>query len=227
MIKDFDHHVHIGQFNDKYFQPHTVIETLHKNSIKGCWFFSTTSCLEWLDNQTKDMLISHVHDEIMEALKTAKKLEFEAKPLYWVIPKRHKEGDSIFEVMTSLPYTGFKIHPRAHNWNMNDMFTAELFTEICNYASATKLPIVIHTGESPEDNPIKFIKWFEDYPDNQFVLAHCSPIDTFLKLLHRYNNVYGDSSFVSKETLEKINQSSFYERILYGTDYPVNTSIYK
>ena len=86
MIKDVGHHVHIGQFNDIYFQPHTVIDTLHKNGIKGCWFSSTTSCLEWLNNKAKEMLISHVHDEIIEALETAKKLHFEAKPLYWVIP---------------------------------------------------------------------------------------------------------------------------------------------
>ena len=227
MLRDFDHHIHIGQFNDKYFQPHSVIETLHKNGIKGCWFSSTTSCLEWLDNQTKDMLISHVRDEIMEALETAKKLKFEAKPLYWVIPKQHKDGDSISEVMTTLPYAGFKIHPRAHNWNMQNKFTTALFTEICNYALVKKLPIIIHTGESSEDNPIKFIKWFVDYPDIQFILAHCRPIDTVIQILKRNKNLSGDSSFVSEENLRKIKQVGLSERILFGTDYPVNTNVYK
>ena len=227
MLRDFDHHIHIGQFNDKYFQPHSVIETLYKNGIKGCWFSSTTSCLGWLDNKTKDMLISHVHDEIIEALETAKKLHFDAKPLYWVIPQRHFEGESISEVMANLPYAGFKVHTRAHNWNIKESQIGILFTEVCKYAQKNNMPIVIHTGSEECENPQKLKKWFTDFSTVKFVLAHCRPLDIVIQILKQYNNVFGDSSFVSKETLEKINQSSFYERILYGTDYPVNTSIYK
>ena len=172
------------------------------------------------------MLISHVHDEILEALETAKELNFNAKPLYWIIPKRHKEGEFVSSVMESLPYVGFKIHPRAHNWDIEDSFTSELFTETCNYAATKVLPIIIHTGESPEDNPNKFIKWFEMFPTVQFVLAHCRPIDTVIHILHRYNNIYGDSSFVPEEYLIKLQDAGLSDRILYGTDYPVNSSAY-
>ena len=222
----FDHHVHIGQFNKIYFQPYEIITSLHDHGVKGCWFSSTTSCLDWLDNSAKKMLISHIHDEIVEALEIAKRLHFDAKPLYWVIPKRHFEGETISEVMASLPYAGFKVHTRVHNWNIKESHIDMLFNEVCKHAQKNNMPIVIHTGSEECENPQIFEKWFADFSTVKFVLAHCRPLDIVMQILKQYNNVFGDSSFLSKENLELLKQNGFSERILFGTDYPVNKDAY-
>lgn len=51
----FDTHVHFGQFEDVYYSPHTVIETLAAHNVKGAYLSSTTSCMAWNDENEKKL----------------------------------------------------------------------------------------------------------------------------------------------------------------------------
>lgn len=166
------------------------------------------------------MLLNHVVAEIDEAMETAKKLHFNAQPLYWVIPQRHREGESVEQAMATAPYVGFKIHPRIHDWDMSDSFIQNLFHEVCSYAKSHQQPVLIHTGEDM-DNPQKFAPFFEAYPEVEFILAHCRPWQVALDLLERFPNLKGDSSFVPVEVQQKIKERGLSHRLLYGSDYPV------
>ena len=63
----FDTHVHFGQFEDVYYSPHTVIETLAAHNVKGAYLSSTTSCMAWNDENEKKIIITHIKDEFEEA----------------------------------------------------------------------------------------------------------------------------------------------------------------
>lgn len=220
LSQKFDHHIHIGQFRENYFQPHLVIKELASKGIKGCWFSSTTSAMSWSCQKEKIEIIKHIQDEINEALEASKKVKMKALPLYWVVPQRHREGESIEAVMEEMPYFGFKIHPRAHNWNPEDPFINQLLHKICKYAEEKNCPVVFHTGEDM-DHPQQFLPYFKEYPQTSFVLAHCRPWQYVLEIIEQNSNVKGDTSFVSPEIQNKFIERGLGNRLLYGSDYPI------
>lgn len=237
----FDHHTHIGQFYDTYYEPHTVMEVMSECGVAGCLFSSTTSCLAWKTEVEKKIIVSHIRDEVNEALETAARLNFDARALCWIIPQRYFDGESVAAMVTECSYNGFKIHPRMHDWNLQDERVCSLIDDICEYTAnqvsssystnqtacetsqSTDLlfPILIHCGDDEFEKPIKFERWFEDFPQVQFVLAHSRPLSDTLDMLQKYTNVFCDTAFVSSETVATIRDAGFKERTLFGTDFPI------
>lgn len=88
------------------------------------------------------------------------------------------------------------------------------------------MPILIHCGPDECDRPDRFEKWFEEYKKVKFVLAHMRPVDTTIKMMKKYNNVWTDTAFAPDESVEKVFSEGLGERVLYGTDYPLNKDVY-
>lgn len=217
----FDCHVHIGQFEKTYFYPYKVIDILAKNGVAGAYFSSTTSCMEWDNLAEKRAIISHISDEIQEALNYARKIGFDARPLCWVIPKRVLEGESLEQIYSECEYCGFKIHPRAHNWDLTDQRIVSLFDGVCAIAARHNVPIWIHTGVCDMEMPDKFEKWFQLYPKVTFVLAHCKDIGYSIKVLNKYANVLGDVSFNTVDAYHILSKNGLGGRMIFGSDFPI------
>lgn len=235
----FDYHTHIGQFYNAYYEPHTVIEVMSECGTSGCLFSSTTSCLAWNSEAEKKTIVSHIRDEVNEALETAERLGFNARALCWIIPQWYFDGESVAAMANECCYSGFKIHTRSHNWDLQDIRICKLMDEICEYAvkqarittmigssantSRNKLtfPILIHCGEDDFENPRKFENWFAKFPEAQFVLAHSRPCGDTLAMLQKYKNVFCDTAFATTETVATICNAGFSDRILFGTDFPI------
>lgn len=225
--KKFDCHVHIGQFYDSYWQPHTIIETLKKNGVHGCYFSSTTSCLKWSSDEEKQYILKHIEDEVDEALFIAKKINFDGKALYWPIIEHHKDGFTIEEVMKSKKYSGFKIHTLQSGWDdVNDKYIYTLFDEICHYADLKKMPILIHCGVNECSYPSRFDEWFGKYKDIKFILAHMRPVDIVINEMAKHENVWADTALAEEGDIKKVFDAGFADRVLYGTDYPFNKNVY-
>lgn len=240
--KDFDYHVHIGQFNDKYYEPHKVMEELAKNGIIGCFFSSTTSCMKWDNKNDKSYLLKHIEDEVKEALYTAKKLNIEAKALYWInlfeylefINEINFDKNNIrsqvekylMNRLESCDYFGFKIHTRADFWDTKDKNVSLILDIICEIANKYNMPILIHSGMDEIENPKRFEKWYKDYNNVKFILAHLKPFTIVIDLMKIYENVYADTAFASEETINLIKDSKLKSRIINGSDYPINNLCY-
>ena len=219
--KIFDFHVHIGQFEEIYYSPHKIIEVLHLCGVSGAYISSTTSCIQWSNDKEKFLITEHIKDEFNEAIENAKELNFDVRPLYWVIPQRHFDGDKLEEIFRETEYKGFKIHPRAHEWNLSDERIKNLMNEICGFASIKKFPILIHTGICEFERPEKFEEFYKKYPEVIFILAHCKAVKSVIKLFSKYKNIYGDTAFCDFSSLKEINEAGFSERMLFGTDFPI------
>ncbi len=216
-----DLHVHFGQYYKIYYQPSTIIKCLHNNGIKEIWASSTTSCINWKNQDEKNQLLQDIEMEIKEAVFTANKYSINFTPLYWVIPQRHLEGESVEGIVKNSLYKGFKIHPRCGKWIENTPFIRELFEEVCVCANKYDMPILIHTGLDIVDAPDRFEEYFLKYSDVKFVLAHCKDTDKIIDLFSKYNNVYGDTSFCPNESYNKICEYGFSDRMQSGTDFPI------
>lgn len=223
---NYDYHVHIGQFYEVYYNPYKIVDVLSYCGIEGAYVSSTTSCLCWDTSEEKNMIVAHIKAEFDELLSYAHEKKFDARPVCWVIPQRYYEGDSVEQMYTESSYQGFKIHPRAHRWNLEKKETRMLLDDICKTAESINVPVIVHTGLSDFERPSKFEYWFKNFPKTTFILAHCKKIDEMLIMLDNYSNLYGDVSFSLPNDVRRIIDTDYFKRFLYGTDFPITTYTY-
>lgn len=218
---DVDYHVHIGQFRDIYYQPYSVVEVLYKNGIKEAWISSTSSCIDWSTREEKNRVIDHIEAEIEEALSAAQEFGIKVLPLYWVIPQRYKENESIESIMNNSHYKGFKLHPKMNDWEQDPEMISKMLHEVCAYADKYNLPILIHTGYDAIDTPSRIEEYFSLYSGVKFILAHCKATEEVIELFSKYDNVFGDTAFCPSESYTAICRAGFKDKMLFGTDFPI------
>jgi hypothetical protein len=213
-----DTHIHIGQFEEEYYEFERVFEAIFASEkITQIRYSSTSSCIF-------DVKYSFVFKEI-EA--SQKQYENKATPLFWFVPDYVNQGVKIETAMSELNYGGFKLHPLGNNWNFeSDTKQMEILHEIFDYADKRNLPIKIHTGESGVDRPNRFEQFFGKYKNAQIILAHCRPAAETVELMEKYTNVFGDTAFAPKERIDLVKNAGFGDRIIFGTDFPITHYFY-
>jgi hypothetical protein len=211
----------MGQFEKVYYNPYKVIEVLSNYGVTGAYVSSTTSCIVWDDINEKKIVLDHIKAEFDELLYCAEQYGIDARPLCWVIPQRYFEGDSITQMYSEIEYMGFKIHPGAHKWNLQDNRIESLLDDICHMAIEKRVPIFIHTGVCDYELPQKFEEWFAKYPNAIFVLAHCRKPMEAIRLFDKYKNLYGDVSYTDIAHIKVVFEHGYAQRMLYGSDFPI------
>lgn len=238
-----DYHVHIGQFENVYYYADRVFRSLAATLTDEVWFSSTTSCLYCKESPaakanpsvaehapTARELYKAVLEEMEQALYAAMDFGIEAHPLYWGVPDVHiAAGVCVESAMAQKDrngkplYEGFKIHPRAQKWDLSDGRTASLAQEVFSYADSHRLRIVIHCGEDAMENPRLFEPLIARYSAAIVQLAHSRPFADTLYMLRAYSNTVCDTAMASQDTLMRFIEAGIpEERVLYGTDFPIN-----
>jgi predicted TIM-barrel fold metal-dependent hydrolase len=143
------------------------------------------------------------------------------QPLLWFIPDYIRQGLTVENMFENFPYHGIKLHPRAHNWDLNDSKHLDCLHSIFGYADVHKLPVTIHTGEGECEKPYFFESFFAVYVNAKIILAHCRPADDTIIVFKKYPHLRGDTAFAPQERIQAIVNSGFSERLLAGTDFPI------
>ncbi|MFP3041418.1 amidohydrolase [Treponema primitia] len=207
-----DTHIHIGQFEEVYYDPLTVMAVITAAGVDEAVYTSTTSCKD-------GVLYTEIEREITAVVSCHDPLRIQ--PYLWYNPDYARQGLTVETAFATLPYRGFKIHPRAHLWDLGNTKTFALADELFACAAQKSLPVLIHTGYDTLDEAQKFEPFFKQYPAVRSILAHCRPLDQTIRLLGQYPNVYCDTAFVPKADLRRIAAAGFAPRILPGTDFPI------
>jgi len=208
-----DTHIHIGKFNEVYYEPVEIMRIIEDSGVVTGCCFSSTSMGE------PGITYKDVEKEIQSILKVYS--EDVMRPYFWFFPGYIQQGISVESAMNGLPYKGFKIHTR-DEWNFeNDTLQTEVLHQIFGYANRHDLPILIHTGESDIDRPNRLEPFFKAYPNVKSILAHCRPANKTIEMFQRYKNVYGDTAFAPKERIKEIVDAGYADRIFGGTDFPI------
>lgn len=232
-----DYHVHIGQYCKAYYYASRVFSALKALGTDELWFSSTTSCIYCKESavactnpavykaapSARD-LYTGVRSEIRDALSAAKELGIQAHALYWFVPDIHftkAAGITVTRVMEETPYVGFKLHPRAQQWDLQDERTAALAEEIFTYAEQHGKRILIHCGDDPCESPRLFEPFIQKHPGVTVQLAHCRPAAETLALLQAYPNTVCDTAMASTEAVSRITAAGFRGHIVYGSDFPI------
>ena len=209
-----DSHVHIGQYEDVYYDPYEIMDIVMSAGMETMSFSTTSSCKE-------NVLYPEIEKEITAFLSRISYSTETIRPFFWFIPDYIKQNITIENAFNVIPYKGIKIHPFAHNWNFDDSRHMETLHNLFDYAGRHCLPILIHTGYSEVDRADRFERFIREYHSTKFILAHCRPLDTTIEMLKKYDNVYCDTAFISVSEIRKIIFAGFNEKIIFGSDFPI------
>jgi predicted TIM-barrel fold metal-dependent hydrolase len=209
-----DNHVHIGQFDEAYYEPVEIINIAMETGIDGLVFSSTSSCIN-------DVQYIKIEQEINNLFALIPYSPDTVKPYFWFIPDYIRQGISIEATMRNLPYKGIKIHPLTHQWDFKNKVHLKALHTLFSFADNYNLPVLIHTGHNKEDGSDRFSLFFSEYPDVNFTLAHCRPLDKTIKMLAKYPNVYCDTAFAEFKEIKEIVSKGFASRVLLGSDFPI------
>jgi hypothetical protein len=212
-----DNHVHIGQFEDVYYDPLEVADIVLAAApgiIDGLAFSSTTSCVGGVSYR-------RIEKEICGLLASLHGATENARPYFWFIPDYIEQGVGIGNAGGVIPYQGIKLHPYAQHWDFENPAHADALHGLFDYAALHELPVLIHTGHSGVDSADRFERFFAEYRNVRFVLAHCRPLDTAVAILNKYCNVYCDTAFVPDANMQTLINAGLKDRIIFGTDFPI------
>jgi predicted TIM-barrel fold metal-dependent hydrolase len=214
-----DSHVHIGQFEEEYYDYGRVFDVVfNSGAIDKIVYSSTSSCIAGVE-------YGYVRNEIEEALK--KYPANVATPLFWYVPDYINQEISVEAAMGELGYGGFKLHPHGNEWDFeNDARQCAILHEIFDYADRREMPVLIHTGENGVDRPNRFERFFGEYKNANVILAHCRPACEAAGMMRKYPNVSGDTAFAPKARIDEIKKAGFGDRLLFGSDFPITHYYY-
>lgn len=212
-----DHHIHIGQFNEVYYDSHSVFEAIsqsaEKYGINEVHYSSTSSC-------RYDVELFRIEEEIEYAQKFQSSI-LKVKPYFWAVPNYFEERIKFDRAIEKINYCGIKIHPFAHKWNLENTVHRIALEEIFSYSEKYQKSILIHTGGSDSCLPNRFESFFKNFPNAPIILAHCTPLKNTVEMLRKYPQIKADISFVESENIVKMISAGLKEKLLFGTDFPV------
>lgn len=203
MIEIYDSHLHMGMLsNTQEVHPHEVLSFVHRHKVRGGLIFPTAR-LDGGDNLSLNE--SLYRESINIGLNIA---------LYINKEILNKYNGGSFQL--SYPYSALKIHPEALSFNENEM------NDTCKMAMDLGVPLLIHTGENSNSSSLRFETIIKRYNKLSFILCHGRPFNETITLLKQYDNVYIDTAFISMEKLDAYIKHGFEDKILFGSDYPIN-----
>lgn len=207
-----DNHAHVGWYTDGYHSPLEVWLSEEEAGIDEIVVSSTSTCAE---------LYKLVIREMREFIHLGGS---RIHPILWLTPKMMKSWGLSYMLHSKIRWQGVKMHWKAHReWYYN----RKLLHKALEVARRLEVPVLFHTGVYDECKAGVFMDICKQYEDLTFVLAHGRPIDETLCVLRDCPNSFVDTAFMPIEDVVVLVQNGFAERILFGTDAPINRIYYK
>lgn len=208
----FDAHIHVGQFRELYESPCELTDYLSSVGVTRFAVSSTTVCEENYDKVIGE------HRELKELAGDR------VCSVLWLTPQSLHNGGAEAFLESGIEWKCVKIHPWLNfgGWQ-DDNGDREMAIGI---ARRLHVPLLIHTGETEGSYPLCFEGSIKKHKDVTFILAHGRPIGEALELMERYPNVWADTAFMPIENIRKLCDEGLSERVLWGSDYPINKHYY-
>ena len=219
-----DTHVHIGKMLDFCMPEEMVIKSMEKYNIN----FSLVSNIESAeyDKTLQAIPIKNQYSQIEsleKSIKFARNNIGKIGVLPWVKPafeNLSKEFEDIIKDNLDIIY-GIKVHP-FHSKTALDDPKMEQYLQL---AKKYNLPVTAHTGGCEEADCIHVYNAAKTHPDINFVMVHMglgTDNEKAIKLLGELPNLYGDTTWVPMESTLKAVKLYGSEKILFGSDNPID-----
>jgi uncharacterized protein len=143
--------------------------------------------------------------------------------LYWIKP--HTEGYTpdvlLFLRDNRDAFAGMKFHPDMSELKVTD----EKYVPYLECAKTLGMPVAVHTAHDIYAHPSFARDVARQWPLLNFVLVHMGLASDNLESIEYMNelsNVYGDTTWVSFESIEAAVETVGSHKILFGTDAPID-----
>ncbi len=204
-IRIIDHHVHIGEFYNLYFEPVSIAKELISLGVKKWYVSSVTTCSSVFDflKITKEIeaMVDYAPEQTM--------------PVMWVTPEMIENSRNL-SLYNSFSYKMLKIHPYRFNYSEDQILN------VFELAGNNNIPLLIHTGGRPEAEPLQFERFIKDYSEVKTILAHGRPIKQACEIIKKYSNAYVDTAFMPIEDINFLIKTGLKNKIIFGSDYPID-----
>lgn len=202
MAKLSDAHIHVGQFNDIYTSPQEVVAFMQQAGVEKYAVMSTTI---WKEDYKK---VLHEMRELVTLVPQS------VLPILWLTPQMLLKGKLDMMLESGIKWYALKVHGN-HPWSLNGVNECALIAE------ELSLPLIIHTGDFPHCEAGVYKEIVKSHPNVSFVLAHCRPVDQAIGVMKECPNCYGDTAYTPFPEVAKLIEAGLEDRILFGTDYPM------
>ena len=202
MAKLSDAHIHVGQFNDIYTSPQEVVAFMQQARVEKYAVMSTTI---WEEDYKK--VLHEMRELVMLAPQNV-------LPALWLTPQMLLDEKLEYMLQSGITWRTLKVHGN-HPWSLNGVNECALIAE------ELSLPLIIHTGDFPHCEAGMYKEIVKSHPNTTFVLAHCRPVNQAIEVMKECPNCYGDTAYTPFADIEKLITAGLEDRILFGTDYPM------
>ena len=114
-----------------------------------------------------------------------------------------------------------KVHPTLSNLSFAD----DKMHPYLKLAEKYQLPVIVHTADDEVANPMRVYEMAIQYPQLNFIMAHmglCSDNTLAVELMEKAPNLYADTTWVSVETTLEVIRRYGSERVMFGSDNPID-----
>ncbi len=224
MSKIIDCHMHIGSWPTLRKCGNMILRLMDAKGI-SYGLISNADCTEYPKKIREDWEPVHVSQEegLEAALRFARRNEDRIGVLAWVNPNKETLSKKLISLISEnrdIVY-GIKIHP----WESRIKLTHEKVEPYIELARDMKLPVLVHTAKDKYSDARYLAYMAKDYPDVRFIAAHMQlngRYEDVLQIMRNYPNVYADTAWVKMEVAKKVMEAVGPERVLFGTDMPID-----
>lgn len=216
-----DSHVHIN--DTLFFMPEEyVLESMNKYGID----YSLVSNADAAEVDHDQNLLSEQIGQIeanLRLLRFARENPTKIGVLLWVKPLTEgysKELEDLLVKNRDIVY-GIKVHP----FHSKISFGSKEVEKYIQLARKYSLPVVTHTASDYESSPRVVYEVALKYPDVNFVMVHMglgTDNEEAIDLISKLPNLYGDTTWVSLEKTIKAIKICGSDKILFGSDNPID-----
>lgn len=213
-----DSHVHFGKAMEWDLKGEDLIRSFKKYSID----FGVVSNLEGAEFGHDLEKIENDKDQIevnRKTLELVKKNPEKLKGLFWIKPYTNKYSEEVkdFLIENKEFFCGLKAHP----YHSKMKFTTANYKQYIDLAKELKVPFAVHTA-GDENSEVKYLyETAKENPEVKFIAVHMglgTDNSEAIEYISNTENLYGDTTWVSKENVLEAVKKCGSNKILFGTD---------
>ena len=220
-----DIHVHVGgEEAGFHMNEEIVLNSMEKYNI-DISIVSNANSAEYVDGHTRVPEEFRITQDktLARIIQFCRENSGKIYGAFWCKPKYEVLTDDIDKMIADNRdiILALKVHPTLSNLSFSD----ERMYPYFELAQKYDLPVMVHTANDEVANPMRVYEMACRYPNLIFIMAHMglgTDNSLAVDLMAKAPNLYADTAWVPVETTLEIIRKYGSERIMFGSDNPID-----
>lgn len=220
-----DTHVHVGGEEAGFHMNEEMVLTSMKKYNMDISIVSNADSVEYMNAFTrvpKEMEKSQ-EETLARIIKFCRENPKKIYGAFWCKPNHEIVTEEIDKMIADNRdvIVALKVHPTLSNL----AFTDEKMIPYMELAQKYNLPVVVHTADDEVASPMQVYEMACRYPNLIFIMAHMglgTDNKLAVDLMEKVPNLYADTTWVPVETTVEVIEKYGSERVMFGSDNPID-----